>query len=337
MLHLNLTNLQASSYDAGNESMIAVFHVAYIVFELFLFGSTFTDRFATVVVIRFFGGGASSVSINISGSISDVWKRNKARNLPMSLFGFTSVEGIALGPFIGVEDPRRWGDVIFAKRASKFRKATGRPVYAESQPNKASIPTLLKITFLRPTKMLLTEPVLTFTLWISFTQSILILFFASVVQTFGTNYGWEWFYLRTAHRNTECPAKPIPEGRLYTSIPGSILFTGGLFMYGCIYMDVVNYLTGAYEKYVASALSTASLRHNSFGAFLTLASYRMFNNFDFGWAGSLLGFIGAIRSSPFMLESTYAPEDAERRRSSLHGAGAMGAAGVPPRAVGDIA
>jgi MFS family permease len=76
--------------------------IAYIVFELSLFGSAFTKNFATVVVTRFLGGGGSSVAINIvGGSISDIWKGDKARSMPMSLFGFTSVAGIALGPFIG--------------------------------------------------------------------------------------------------------------------------------------------------------------------------------------------------------------------------------------------
>jgi MFS family permease len=76
--------------------------IAYIVFELSLFGSAFADNFATLVVTRFLGGGGSSVAINIvGGSISDVWKGDKDRSLPMSLFGFTSVAGIALGPFIG--------------------------------------------------------------------------------------------------------------------------------------------------------------------------------------------------------------------------------------------
>lgn len=73
------------------------------------------------MVTRFFGGGASSVAINlVGGSISDVWEGDKARSLPMSLFGFTSVAGIALGPFVGdaiqtinrgpsdLEAPWRW-------------------------------------------------------------------------------------------------------------------------------------------------------------------------------------------------------------------------------------
>ncbi|KAF2113178.1 MFS multidrug transporter-like protein [Lophiotrema nucula] len=404
-----------------NTGRMPGYFVAYIIFELFMFGSAFADNFATLVVTRFFGGGASSVSINIvGGSISDVWKGDKARSLPMSLFGFTSVAGIALGPFIGsaivqihkpptgLESPWRWiyyiqiiynaalipvfylilketrGDVILKSRAHKLRKQTGRPIYAESELVKESVIQMLKVSFMRPTKMLLTEPVVIFfTLWISFAWGILFLFFSSVVQTFSASYDFgtfqtgliqlaitvgavigtvinpfqDWLYLRTAPKNTERPGKPIPEGRLYTSIPGSILFTAGLFMYGwsstqsvhwivptigvcivgvgiySIYMGVVNYLTDAYEKYAASALSAASLGRNLFGAFLPLASYSLFQTLGFGWAGSLLGFIGAaltlvpivlvfkgreIRArSPFMLESTFDEAEGEERKGSV--------------------
>ncbi|RHZ44060.1 putative MFS multidrug transporter [Aspergillus thermomutatus] len=388
------------------------YFVAYIILVATLFGSAFAQNFATIIVTRFFGGGASSVSINIvGGSISDVWKGDKARSLPMSLFGFTSVVGIALGPFIGSaivqihkNDPWRWifyiqiiynaalipvfwlilretrPDVILKKRARKIRKETGRPVYAASELNAPSTLRLLKISFARPVHMLVSEPVVQFfTLWISFAWGILYLFFSSVVQTYSTNYGWgvmatglvqlaisvgaviatvinpfqDWLYLRSAKRNTERPGRPIPEARLYTSIPGSLLFTAGLFWYGWasqpdvhwivptigitaagigiyeIYMGVVNFLTDAYEKYAASALSAASLGRNSFGAFLPLASPQLFSNLGFGWAGSLLGFIGAAlsivpvvlvlkgpqirRRSPFMRESTWDPEETSER------------------------
>ncbi|KAF1843276.1 MFS multidrug transporter-like protein [Cucurbitaria berberidis CBS 394.84] len=404
-----------------NTGRMPGYFAAYIIFELFLFGSAFADNFATLVVTRFFGGGASSVSINIvGGSISDVWRGDKARSLPMSLFGFTSVAGIALGPFIGsaivqirrpnigLDAPWRWiyyiqiiynaalipvfwfilqetrGDVILRKRARKLRKETGREIYAESELVKTSIAMQLKLSFMRPTKMLLTEPVVIFfTLWISFAWGILFLFFSSVVQTFSQSYGFgifqtgliqlaitagaaigtfinplqDWLYLRTASKNTERPGKPIPEGRLYTSIPGSFLFTVGLFMYGwssrpevhwivptigvcivgigiySIYMGVVNYLTDAYEKYAASALSAASLGRNTFGAFLPFASFQLFKTLGFGWAGSLLGFIGLILSivpivllfkgreirakSPFMADSTFDEEEATYRRNSV--------------------
>ncbi|UPX20668.1 uncharacterized protein EKO05_0010893 [Ascochyta rabiei] len=403
-----------------NTGRMPGYFIGYIVFELFLFGSAFADNFATIVVTRFFGGGASSVAINIvGGSISDIWKGDKARSLPMSLFGFTSVAGIALGPFVGsaivqirkpsvgLESPWRWiyyiqiiynaalipvfwlilretrGDVILKKRAQKLRKQTGRAIYAESELDKPSVGQLLKVSFMRPTKMLVSEPVVTFfTLWISFAWGILFLFFSSVVQTFGDSYGFgifqtgliqlaitvgavigtlinplqDWMYLRTASKNDERAGKPIPEARLYTSIPGSLLFTAGLFIYGwtcrpsvhwivpaigitivgvgiySIYMGVVNYLTDAYEKYAASALSAASLGRNTFGAFLPLASGQLFSTLGFGWAGSLLGFIGLALSvvpvvllfkgkdirarSPFMLDSTFDDSEGQSRKES---------------------
>jgi MFS family permease len=231
--------------------------------------------------------------------------------------------------------------------------------------------------------MLITEPVVTFfTLWVSFAWGILFLFFSSVAQTFSANYGWgtlqtglvqlaisggavigtvfnpiqDWIYLNSAGRNRERPGRPIPEARLYTSIPGSLLFAAGLFWYGwastgngsihwivptlgigctgvgiySIYMAVVNYLTDAYEKYAASALSAASLGRNSFGAFLPLASFQLFDTLGYGWAGSLLGFVGIAlsvvpvvlvikgpairRSSPFMREAMFEPGEDESEK-----------------------
>lgn len=265
------------------------YFVAYILLVISLFPSAFAQNFATLVVTRFFGGGASSVSINIvGGSISDVWLGGKARSLPMSLFGFTSVIGIALGPFIGSaiqaihkNESWRWiyyvqiiyntgllpifylilyetrPDVILSKRAKNIRKQTGRPVYSETELAGSHIWESMRLSFERPTRMLLTEPVVAFfTLWIAFAWGILFLFFSSVVQTFRTNYGMnnlqtgtvqlaisvgaligliinpaqDMIYLRTAKRNKEAPGKPIPEARLYTSVPGSILFAGGAIL-----------------------------------------------------------------------------------------------------------
>lgn len=90
------------------------YFISYIILVAFIFGFAFSQNFATMLVTRFFGGGASSVSINIvGGTISDVWAGSKARSLPMSIFGFTSVIGIALGPFVGsaiqeINKPNAW-------------------------------------------------------------------------------------------------------------------------------------------------------------------------------------------------------------------------------------
>lgn len=328
----------------------------------------------------------------------------------MSIFGMTSVIGIALGPFIGGAIQRnldwRWiyyiqlafdggclpifwlilketrGDVILAQRAKKLRKA-GRNAYAKSELNRDSMVEMLKISFKRPTKMLCTEfVVISFTLWVSFAWGILFLFQTSITQTFQENYGFSVFqtsliqlaisagaviatiinplqdrlYLNSARKNKERPGHPIPEARLYFAVPGSLIFTAGLFWYGwasyphvhwsvpmlgvgavgigiySIYLAVVNYLADAYEKYAASALSAASMGRNTFGAFLPLASPALYRNLGFQWASSLLGFIGLALSvvpvilllkgpqirarSPFMSESTYDEEEATSRKSS---------------------
>jgi len=78
------------------------YFTSYILFVVFLFPQAFAGNFATMVVVRFFGGGASSVVINcVGGTITDIWETDGDRSVPMSLYGMTSVVGIALGPFVG--------------------------------------------------------------------------------------------------------------------------------------------------------------------------------------------------------------------------------------------
>jgi len=75
---------------------------SYILFIIWLFPQAFAQNFATMIVVRFFGGGASSIVINcVGGTITDIWETDEERSVPMSLYGMTSVVGIALGPFIG--------------------------------------------------------------------------------------------------------------------------------------------------------------------------------------------------------------------------------------------
>lgn len=386
---------------------------SYILFLVWMVPSGVARNFATLIVTRFFDGGCSSVSINIvGGTITDIWKGDKDRSIPMSIFGFTSVVGIALGPFIGsaIAANMNWRwiyyiqlafdggclpifyfilsetrhDVLLARRAQKLRK-NGRPnAYAKSEIDKPSVWQSLRISFTRPVKMLVSEwVVFSFTLWVSFAWGLLFLFQSSIVQTFSTNYNFgtmptgliqlalsvgavigtvinpiqDQLYLRSAKRNKERPGKPIPEARLYFSVPGSLLFTVGLFWYGwasyphvhwivptigitvvglgiySIYLAVVNYLADAYEKYAASALSAASLGRNTFGAFLPLASQSMYTNLGFQWASSLLGFVALVlsvapvlilvrgeeirRRSPFMREATFDPQEEEERSRSM--------------------
>lgn len=140
---------------------------------------------------------------------------------------------------------------MLAKRAKKLRQ-TGHPnAYARCEFNKPGILQAIKISFLRPTRMLMTEfVVISFTVWVSFAWGILFLFQSGVPVVFEKLYGYDtlqvtlvqlaisvgallatcfnplqdMLYLKSAKRNLERPGKPIPEARLYFAVPGSILF-----------------------------------------------------------------------------------------------------------------
>ena len=389
------------------------YFAAYILFVIWLIPSALSPNFATILITRFFGGGSSSVAITIvAGTITDIWKGDRARSAPMAVFGMTSVVGIALGPFIGgaIQSGLNWrwiyyiqiiycvaflpvfwfilsetrGDVILASRAKKLRKQGQHRAYARSELNKPSIAQALKISFMRPTKMLISEPVvIAFTIWVSFAWGLLFLFQSCVPLVMSSIYHFNtlqltliqlavsagaviaWIvnpiqdnlYFKSAERNQERPGKPIPEARLYTSVPGSIIFGVAIiwFGYACatdvsfwvptiglgafgigvysIYLAVTNYLADAYEKYAASALSAAGLGRNVMGAFLPLATPALYNNVGFHGASLLIGILAialtaapiallmkgpAIRAkSPFMLDATLDEEEAVERRASI--------------------
>ncbi|KAK9389512.1 hypothetical protein V1515DRAFT_593504 [Lipomyces mesembrius] len=76
--------------------------------------------------------------------------------------------------------------------------------------------------------------------------------------------------------------------------------TMGIYLVGfgiySIYLDVINYLSGAYELYAASALSAGSLRRNTFGSFLPLASQSMYTNLGLGKLASGFHWLSAVCS-----------------------------------------
>ncbi|KAE8444913.1 hypothetical protein EG329_014161 [Mollisiaceae sp. DMI_Dod_QoI] len=233
---------------------------AYIVSLIFLATCSAIRNFQTMVVCRFFGEGASSVAINIvGGSISDVWKGAEQRSLPIALFGATSVIGIALDH--SLEEPSR-PIFLLALRSSKFSSNYG---------------------------------------FTSFEMHLIQLALsAGAVAATIINPILDHQYLASTKKSKD--VKPIPEARLYSSVLGSLLFTAGLFWYGwanyphvlwvvpmlgtgfvglgiySIYLAVVNNLADSYEKYGASALSAASFRWNTFGAFLPLTSPALYTD-----------------------------------------------------------
>jgi MFS family permease len=204
--------------------------------------------------------------------------------------------------------------------------------------------------------MLITEPVvLFFGLWSAFCVGAAFMFTQSITQVYSALYSWSFFgtglvqsaiivgeligllasiyqdklYFDSTSKNTENPGHPIPEARLYLSIPGSFLgLTVGLFFYAwtsystlhwilptiglgfvgfgmfCVVTAVTGYIMDAYSKYAASAIAGVAFLENCFAAFLPLATQSMYKNLGFQWSSSLLGFLGlALSFIPLVLQS----------------------------------
>jgi MFS family permease len=90
------------TYLVPQVGWISRFCASCILFLMWLFQSAFASNFATLVIARFFGGGASAIVIHVVGSsITDIWKRDRDKSLLRSVSGMTSVVGISLGPLLG--------------------------------------------------------------------------------------------------------------------------------------------------------------------------------------------------------------------------------------------
>ena len=170
------------------------------------------------------------------------------------------------------------------------------------------------------------------------------MFTQSITQVYGEIWKWSYFgtgmvqsavvvgelfgllaslyqddvYFRSAQCNPEdiSHQRPIPEARLYLSIPGSFLgLTAGLFIYAwtsgsqfhwilptiglalvgfgmfTVVSAVSSYILDCYGNYAASAVAGVAFLENVFAAFLPLATQSMYRSLGFGWASSLLGFL----------------------------------------------
>jgi hypothetical protein len=240
-------------------------------------------------------------------------------------------------------------DVIFAHERRHTSEDTSiQPVTTNSSQPRKGLKDILKETLVRPTRMLFTEGVvLSFGLWSAFCIGIAFMFTQSIVQVYSGLYGWTFFgtglvqsaivigellgliaslyqdrlYFHSAKRNTETPGQPVPEARLYLSIPASFIgLMGGLFFFAwtsysgipwivpsvalsfvgfgmfCSIAAVTSYVVDAYAKYAASAIAGIAFLENFMAAFLPLATQSMYRTLGFQWASSLLAFIALVLS-----------------------------------------
>jgi hypothetical protein len=239
-------------------------------------------------------------------------------------------------------------DVILADQKHAFKAGPGTTSSANITKKRTSLQKFFKETLVRPTRMLCTEGVvLTFGLWSAFCIGIAFMFTQSIVQVYSELYNWTFFetglvqsaivigeligllaslyqdrlYFNSAKRNTEHLGHPVPEARLYLSIPASFIgLMGGLFLFAwtsyatipwivpsialsfvgfgmfCSTAAVTTYVVDAYAKYAASAVAGIAFLENIMAAFLPLATQSMYQTLGFQWASSLLAFIALLLS-----------------------------------------
>lgn len=76
--------------------------VTYLIFISFVVPQAVAQNFATFIVCRFIAGCCGAVLQNAtSGIIADIWAKATQRTLPMSLYIFTLLAGVSIGPVIG--------------------------------------------------------------------------------------------------------------------------------------------------------------------------------------------------------------------------------------------
>ncbi|QIW96422.1 hypothetical protein AMS68_001940 [Peltaster fructicola] len=318
--------------------------IVYIVFYCMVIGQAVAQNYATLIVTRFFSGGCVALLANtISSMIPDVWETDEERSVPVGIYILFYVVGSTLGPvafapvmqylndwrwifyiqlivygvvgpvaFLLIRETR--GSVILRRHAKKIRTETDKEVWAEAE----LANTLFGTVFL-------------------FTQS--------TTQVFDNLYDWQEYssgyvqgaivigeilgwaatfystrvYLQSKYRNTEMLGTPIPEARLYVSIPASFIgLAGGMFVYAwtsypslpwiapaiglgmvgfgiqVVISAVADYVFDAYavSAYAGSAVSAVAFGENIVAGFLPLATQSMYTNLGLQWASTLLAFIG---------------------------------------------
>lgn len=145
-----------------------------------------------------------------------------------------------------------------------------------------------------------------------------------LIGAFG-NYQNQKFYVSRWKANN---FRPVPEARLPPMMVGSVLFAGGLFMFGwsagadvhwivpcigialegigffTIFQAALNYLIDTFQRYAASAVAANTALRSAFAAAFPLFITPMLHSLGIGWGISIFGFIAvAMIPIPYLFYS----------------------------------
>lgn len=234
--------------------------------------------------------------------------------------------------------------VLLERKAARLRKETGNPQYTSKLASDLAPRELFKHSIIRPLKMLICCPIVTvMCMYVAVLYGILYLLFATYSFVFREVYGFSTsaaglvfiaggigtllglFYVgnfsdRTLKNRAAAGKRITPEDRLppIITVPGSLAFPIGLFVYGwsvnahvhwivpqigtaitgfgsiLIFIGIQTYLVDAYVEYAASVIGANAVLRGTAGALIPLSGLDMYNTLGWGWGNSLLGFIALV-------------------------------------------
>ena len=234
--------------------------------------------------------------------------------------------------------------VLLERKAARLRKETGNPHYRSKLASDLTPRELFKHSIIRPLKMLICCPIVTIMcLYVAVLYGILYLLFATYSFVFRQVYGFSTsaaglvfiaggigtllglFYVgnfsdRTLKNRAAAGKRITPEDRLppIITVPGSLAFPIGLFVYGwsveahvhwiipqigtaitgfgsiLIFIGIQTYLVDAFVEHAASVIGANAVLRGTAGALIPLSGLDMYNALGWGWGNSLLGFIALV-------------------------------------------
>ncbi|KAH8595870.1 major facilitator superfamily domain-containing protein [Bisporella sp. PMI_857] len=257
--------------------------------------------------------------------------------------------------------------VLLERKAAKLRKETGNPNYRSKLALDLTPKELLKHSIIRPLRLLVGYPIVTvMCTYVAIFYSILYLLFATYSFVFREVYGFStfsaglvflagglgtllgllyvgYFSDRTIKKRAAAGKLITPEDRLplLITLPGSLAFPIGLFVYGwsaeehahwiipqigtaitgfgsiLIFIGIQTYLVDAFVEYAASVIGANAVLRGAAGALIPLAGLDMYNALGWGWGNSVLAFVALAFAPMPLVFSLYGAKIRNLKRSHV--------------------
>ncbi|KAM0255793.1 hypothetical protein ACHAQJ_005380 [Trichoderma viride] len=255
-------------------------------FSLFTIATATAKDIQTILICRFFAGFFGSCPLAVVAAVFSDMFDNRTRGTAIAVFSMTVFTGPMLAPFIGgfvVESYLGWRwteyipafmgffaflldfffleetypPVILVGKAAELRRRTKNwGIHAKQEEIEIDFKELASKNFLRPLRLLFTEPIIfLLSLYMSFIYGLLYLFFTAYPLVFeGVHHfnpglsGLTFFgmilgellatltiILQVPWYNRKLAANngiPVPEWRLPNMMVGGVCFAGGIFWFG---------------------------------------------------------------------------------------------------------